>query len=213
MCCVIINYVVFSLHCLSAIGWIQFDCLRQEVWNGFIWINPFQANIPFLCPLKTSENLRFSDVFSRYRKGKLVWNGLISIKRTKRRCFIKKVFLKVLQDLQGNTCAGVSISIKLQDTGLCNFKRGSGAGLFQWILRNFYKTPLSITSGRLVLKNTLKTSSAAKQTLIKMRDHNLVLSKIVSPWFHVKLFTFDSVVMIGISSFCVMFIESTVTFL
>ena len=28
-----------------------------------IFINPFQANVLFLYPLKTSENLRFSDVF------------------------------------------------------------------------------------------------------------------------------------------------------
>ena len=34
-------------------------------------INPFQANVPFLYPLKTSENLWFSDVFRGYRKGTL----------------------------------------------------------------------------------------------------------------------------------------------
>ena len=30
-------------------------------------INPFHANVPFLCPLKTSENLWFSNVFRGYR--------------------------------------------------------------------------------------------------------------------------------------------------
>ena len=34
-------------------------------------INPFQANVPFLYPLKMSENQRFSDVFRRYKKGTL----------------------------------------------------------------------------------------------------------------------------------------------
>ena len=33
-------------------------------------LNPFQANVPFLYPLKTLENLPFSDVFRWYRKGK-----------------------------------------------------------------------------------------------------------------------------------------------
>ena len=40
-------------------------------------INPFHANVPFLCPLKTSENLWFSDVFRGYRNGTLAWKGLI----------------------------------------------------------------------------------------------------------------------------------------
>ena len=34
-------------------------------------INPFQANVPFLYSLKTSENRRFSDVFKEYRQGAL----------------------------------------------------------------------------------------------------------------------------------------------
>ena len=34
-------------------------------------INPFQANVPFLYPLKISENQRFSDVFRGYKKGTL----------------------------------------------------------------------------------------------------------------------------------------------
>ena len=38
--------------------------------------NPFQANIPFLYPLKVSENLWFSRVFRGYRNGILAWNRL-----------------------------------------------------------------------------------------------------------------------------------------
>ena len=34
--------------------------------------NPFSTNVPLLYPLKTSENLSFSDVFRRYRSGALV---------------------------------------------------------------------------------------------------------------------------------------------
>ena len=39
--------------------------------------NPFSTNVPLLYPLKT-ENWRFSDVFSGYRSGKSVENGLRS---------------------------------------------------------------------------------------------------------------------------------------
>ena len=52
----------------------------------------------------------------------------------------KKVFLKVSQNSQENTCARVFFLIKLQATGLFS-------GVFLWILRNlkerlFYRTPL-----------------------------------------------------------------------
>ena len=40
-------------------------------------INPFQANIPILYPLKTTENLYFSGIFRGYKMGTLAWNGLI----------------------------------------------------------------------------------------------------------------------------------------
>ena len=40
-------------------------------------INPFSINVPFIYPLETSENLRYSDVFRTYRSGTLVENGLI----------------------------------------------------------------------------------------------------------------------------------------
>ena len=39
-------------------------------------INPFQATVLFLYPLKTSQNLRFSAVFRGYRKRAVARNGL-----------------------------------------------------------------------------------------------------------------------------------------
>ena len=39
-------------------------------------LNPFPTNVPLLCPLKTSENRRFSDVFRGHRSGALVENRL-----------------------------------------------------------------------------------------------------------------------------------------
>ena len=38
----------------------------------------FQANLRFLCPVKTSENLWFSDVIKEYGNERLVWNGLLA---------------------------------------------------------------------------------------------------------------------------------------
>ena len=38
--------------------------------------NPFYATGLFLYPLKASENLWFSDVFKKYRKRPVAWNGL-----------------------------------------------------------------------------------------------------------------------------------------
>ena len=42
-------------------------------------INPFHATDLFRYPLKTSENLWFSDVFGGYQKRPVAWNGLIAI--------------------------------------------------------------------------------------------------------------------------------------
>ena len=39
--------------------------------------NPFVPNAPFLCPLKTSKTIRFSDIFRGKRKDALGTNGLI----------------------------------------------------------------------------------------------------------------------------------------
>ena len=44
-------------------------------------INPFHATDLFWYPLKTSENLRFSDVFRGYQKRSVAWNKIISISR------------------------------------------------------------------------------------------------------------------------------------
>ena len=45
-------------------------------------INPLHPGVAFLYPLKTSENLRFSDVFRGYRKATPDCNGLIKTKWT-----------------------------------------------------------------------------------------------------------------------------------
>ena len=44
-------------------------------------INPFSTNAPLLHLLKTSKNLRFSDVFRGYRSEALIENGLNKAKK------------------------------------------------------------------------------------------------------------------------------------
>ena len=78
----------FSLFIFTNVVFLYFaqnysQRLRRE-WNNNLWsffeiinLNPFSTNVPLLYSLKTSENLRFSDVFRGYRSGKLVENGSI----------------------------------------------------------------------------------------------------------------------------------------
>ena len=47
-----------------------------DVYDNQVNLNPFPANVPYLYPLKTSENQRVSDIFRGCRKGTLAWNGL-----------------------------------------------------------------------------------------------------------------------------------------
>ena len=65
------------------------------------------------------------------------------------KCSVKKVFLKISQNLQENTFVGVSFLIKLHSSGLKLYlKRDSNTGVFLWILSIFLKTlSLKNTSG------------------------------------------------------------------
>ena len=78
---------LFSINWSNFIFWLPYFLrywaiyvLRLFVFHfGFnlvFLINPFQGNVPFLYPLQTSKNQRFSDVFRRYRKGTLAWRWL-----------------------------------------------------------------------------------------------------------------------------------------
>ena len=44
-------------------------------------INPFWPNVPFLYPVKISENQRFSNIFRGYRNGTVGQNGLITMSK------------------------------------------------------------------------------------------------------------------------------------
>ena len=49
-------------------------CSKLAIW--ITGINPLQANIPFLYPLKKSENFWFSDISKGSIIEALAWNGL-----------------------------------------------------------------------------------------------------------------------------------------
>ena len=54
-----------------------YNLFRVKIANRPIMFNPFSTDVLLLYPLKTSDNLRFSDVFRGYRSGTLVENRLI----------------------------------------------------------------------------------------------------------------------------------------
>ena len=54
------------------------DPLKNKYYLNLNWLNSLLPGVPFLYPLKTSENRGFSDVFRRYKKGTPGSNGLIS---------------------------------------------------------------------------------------------------------------------------------------
>ena len=67
-------------HCTK---WKFLVYFMKESCNKF---NLFRANVPFLYPLKSSQNQSFSDVFKGYRKGALACNWVKEICRLLRMC-------------------------------------------------------------------------------------------------------------------------------
>ena len=87
---VIIRGVAISIHgfymyftCISSISDCHLDFglvnITLLIFSFKIFFNPFHATDLFWYPLKTSENVWFSDVFKGYQKGSVAWNGLSSI--------------------------------------------------------------------------------------------------------------------------------------
>ena len=79
-----------------------------------ILIYLFLTSVPFLYPLKMSENLWFSNILRGCTNGILEWNGLMFSKfaeqnttgrSSQRNCSVKKGFLK---NSQGSSCVGDS---------------------------------------------------------------------------------------------------------
>lgn len=52
---------------------------NEAVWNLVNFLKPFQANVPFLYHLQTSEKQKFSNIFKGVEKWNFVWNELILV--------------------------------------------------------------------------------------------------------------------------------------
>ena len=57
-------------------------------------VNPFHTSVPFLHPLKASENQSFFDIFRGYRNGTLIRDGFMSLS------FLVRTIFDHLEDLQ-----------------------------------------------------------------------------------------------------------------
>ena len=66
---------VLHIYCFAILIRL-FNLIFQHQYFCYCWrfINPFLPTCLFLYPLKTSENLWFSDVFRGYRKRPVTWN-------------------------------------------------------------------------------------------------------------------------------------------
>ena len=64
-----------KLHFLCSDRIISGPLMSAKVTLKVSIVNPFSTSTLLLYPLKTSENLRFSDVFRGYRRGTLIENG------------------------------------------------------------------------------------------------------------------------------------------
>ena len=72
------------------------------------------------------------------KKALLIITELLYTEPVVQRRSVKKVFLKISQISQENSCARVHFLIKLQARGLqCYWKRDSGTSVFLWTLRDF----------------------------------------------------------------------------
>ena len=71
--CRYILYIFKFLFCIRS-AWKLSRCFLFTFSSSF---KSFSTNVPLLYPLKTSENLWFSNVSRGYRSGTLVENGLI----------------------------------------------------------------------------------------------------------------------------------------
>ena len=110
---------------------------------------PFVPKAPFLCLLKTSENLTVFSFFQGIEKGcvrnkwvkrKALTSNITSEAATGG-ALLEKVFSEISQNSQENTCDRDSSLIKLQRKILQGsatlLEKDSGTGAFQWITRNF----------------------------------------------------------------------------
>ena len=110
------------------------------------------------------------------------------------RCSVMKVVLKISQNTQESTCAGVTFLIKLQ----------TGTGVFLWLLRNFYEWLFYRTP----LENCFCTEENAYSSIFTKMNWFFINKRITCIHkFSIKnIFDFRDVLML-IKDSCVVYIQ------
>ena len=93
------------------------------------------------CPYKIFPPTTHMWLQNTYIKDKFLASGILYTEAVTLSCSVRKVFLEILQNSQGNTCARVSSLIKLQ-VEACNFiKKEAVAQAFSVNFAKFVRTP------------------------------------------------------------------------
>ena len=116
---------------------------------------------PFIVYFNRQDSQRSTYFLGKYYSPKYL-NVKISHSRSVRRCYVKKVLLKVSKNSQGNTCPRVSFLIKLQAWGLKLYLK---KGFWQWYCKTRVTSyELRVTSWK--LKSTSWNSKARDEIQI-----------------------------------------------
>ena len=101
---------------------------------------------------------------------------IVSSEAVVRRCFIKKMFLEILQNSQENTCAKVSFLIKLLAEA-CNFvKKETLAHVFSYEFSKILRTPFLTDHLRWLL---LYRTSSPERCIVTYLWVNLIFNWII----------------------------------
>ena len=121
------NYV-FKFSIKNIVGVVQWTL----VWLLYCSLSTFHATGLLLYPLKTSENLWFSDVFRGYRKGPVTWNGL-------------NQYIFSYSSLQSHTTSARLLLVfsSLKRFLLCNISKKRKS----WYIIEFHHFHLQVTKG------------------------------------------------------------------
>ena len=144
----------------------------------FYVFNPLLPDIPFLCPLKTLENRRFSDVFIGYKKGALGSNGLRNIKVEHWLDLFSKIFF-VIDGVSLNstkTIISVSVSFCLEEFSYFRFPRMFGPfRMFREFIDRLYR--LKLVSIRIELNSFMVKHIWITQLVNSSLKRNLIYFK------------------------------------
>ena len=113
---------------------------------------------------------------------KTVTNGIIISRSNHRRCSVKKVFLKISQNSQENTCVGLAFLLKSQTWGLQLYKYGTPTQMFDFEFGEIFNSLFFIEHLRWLLISPFFTFIVVLQ-MILLRPFKTLISRIVQVKF------------------------------